>query len=102
MMKWLVLAFIGIPALEFYLLIQMGLTIGAFETFVLIVATGVVGAALARQQGLAVLQQIQEAMAVGQMPTLSLIEGACVLLCGALLVTPGMVTDAFGVLVFEI
>ena len=58
-----------------------------------------VGAALARQQGLAVLQQIQNTLAVGQMPTLSLIEGACVLLCGALLVTPGMVTDAFGVLV---
>ena len=99
MMKWLVLAFIGIPALEFYLLIQMGLTIGAFETFLLIVATGIVGAALARQQGMAVLQQIQDTMAVGQLPTLSLIEGACVLLCGALLVTPGMVTDVFGVLV---
>ena len=99
MMKWLVLAFIGIPALEFYLLIQMGLSIGAFETFLLIIATGIVGAALARQQGMAVLQQIQDTMAAGQLPTLSLIEGACVLLCGALLVTPGMVTDVFGVLV---
>ena len=58
-MKWLVLAFIGIPALEFYLLIQLGLAIGAFETFMLIVITGVVGAALARQQGLSVLKKIQ-------------------------------------------
>ena len=58
-MKWLILAFIGIPALEFYLLIQMGLTIGAFETFALIVATGVVGAALARQQGLAEFLTVQ-------------------------------------------
>ena len=97
-MKWLIFAFVAIPALEFYLLIQLGMSLGAFETFALIIATGIVGAALARMQGLSVLKQIQNATALGQMPTQALLEGACVLLCGALLVTPGMVTDVVGVL----
>ena len=91
-MKWLVPIFIGVPALEFYLLIQLGIRLGALETLLLIVATGTVGAAIARAQGLAVLRQVQETWAVGTVPAIELIEGACVLLCGALLVTPGMVT----------
>ena len=98
-MKWLVPIFIGVPALEFYLLIQLGIRLGALETLLLIVATGTVGAAIARAQGLAVLRQVQETWAVGTVPAIELIEGACVLLCGALLVTPGMVTDVFGLAV---
>ena len=97
-MKWLVFAFVTIPALELYLLIQIGTTFGALNTFFFIILTGIIGASLARIQGLAVLKDIQKTMAKGQMPAQALIEGACVLFCGALLLTPGIVTDIFGVL----
>ena len=83
---------------ESYLLIKIGTRFGALNTLLLIVLTGIVGAALARIQGLAVLRDIQETMALGQIPAQALVEGVCVLFCGALLVTPGMITDVFGVL----
>jgi len=97
-MKWLVLAFITVPAVEFYLLIKMGIHFGAVNTILFIVLTGIVGASLARMQGMAVLRDIQNTMNTGQLPARELIEGACVVFCGALLLTPGMVTDLFGVL----
>ena len=97
-MKWLVLAFITVPALEFYLLIQLGMFLGALNTLLFIIFTGVVGASLARMQGMAVLRDIQNTMNTGQLPARELIEGACVVFCGALLLTPGMITDLFGVL----
>lgn len=92
----LLLLFVVLPAVELALLIQLGKRIGTFETLALIVATGLVGASLARAQGLRVLAQLQSEAQAGRMPAEPIIDGAIILVAGALLVTPGVLTDAFG------
>jgi UPF0716 protein FxsA len=94
----LLLLFIALPAVELALLIEIGERIGTLETIGVIIATGFVGAAMARSQGLRVLQRLREQVAAGQMPAESLLDGAMILVASALLVTPGVITDAFGFL----
>ena len=94
----LFLLFIALPAVELALLIEIGRRIGTLETIGLIVVTGVVGAAMARSQGLRVLSRVREEMSAGLMPADSLLDGVMILLASALLVTPGVLTDAFGFL----
>jgi UPF0716 protein FxsA len=94
----LLLLFIALPALELALLIEIGQRIGTLETIGLIVVTGVVGAAMARTQGLRVVRNVQERLALGEMPADSLVDGLMILLASALLVTPGVLTDVFGFL----
>lgn len=96
-MRWIVL-FVALPMLELSLLIEIGGWIGTPATLGLIVATGVVGAALARQQGLRVLGEVQREVAIGRLPAGSLLDGLLILVAAALLVTPGVLTDAFGFL----
>ncbi len=97
-MGTLLLLFVGLPALELWLLIEVGRRIGSLETIGLIVLTGIVGASLARQQGLRVLSEVQRRVAAGDMPADSLVDGIMILVASALLVTPGVLTDAFGFL----
>jgi len=97
-MPWLLLLFVVLPAVELALLIEVGSRIGTASTLGLIAATGVVGAALARRQGLQVLQRLQHETQAGQMPAGPLLDGVLILVAGALLVTPGILTDAFGFL----
>ena len=92
----LLLLFIGLPAVELALLIELGARIGTTATIGLIVVTGIVGANLARQQGLRVVGQIQETLARGELPTGQLVDGLLIVVAAALLVTPGVLTDAFG------
>jgi UPF0716 protein FxsA len=92
----LLLLFIIVPAVELALLIEVGSLIGTVNTILLIVITGFVGAGLARWQGLQVLRQVQQEMAEGRPPGGALVDGVIILLAGALLVTPGILTDAFG------
>lgn len=92
----LLLLFIVVPAVELVLLIKIGQVIGALATGVLIVVTGIVGATLAKWQGLSVLQRLREETARGELPADSLLDGAFILVAGALLVTPGVLTDLFG------
>ncbi len=94
----LLLLFIALPAIELALLIEIGRRIGTFETLALIVVTGVIGASLARHQGLQAFSRVQEQLGRGEMPADSLIDGLLILVASALLVTPGVVTDAFGFL----
>jgi UPF0716 protein FxsA len=94
----LLLLFVALPAVELALLIEIGGRIGTGATLALIVTTGVVGASLARRQGLGVLRVLQSEIAAGHLPAASLLDGAIILLAGALLVTPGVLTDAFGFL----
>lgn len=94
----LLLLFIVLPAVELGLLIEVGQRIGTFETIMLIVVTGVVGASMARNQGVRVLGHVQSEIAAGRMPADSLVDGILILLASALLVTPGVLTDAFGFL----
>lgn len=94
----LLLLFVALPAVELALLIELGSRFGTWHTLALIVITGVVGASLARGQGLSVVRQIQSEVAQGRLPAGSLIDGVMILIAGALLVTPGILTDSFGFL----
>jgi UPF0716 protein FxsA len=94
----LLLLFIVVPALELALLVEVGSRIGTLATLAIIVATGALGAALARHQGLRTVRAIQEELASGELPAGSLVDGVIILLAGALLITPGILTDAVGFL----
>ena len=98
MLSRLLLLFIIVPAVELILLIQMGQWIGTLPTVGLIVVTGIVGAYLARQQGFSVYRRIQNELQSGQLPGEALLEGAMILVAGAVLMTPGVLTDALGFL----
>lgn len=88
--------FIFVPLMELYILLEAGRIIGIGATIGLIVTTGFAGAWLARSQGVEILRRIQEETARGQMPAITLIDGALVLVGGLLLLTPGFFTDILG------
>ena len=92
----LLVLFVTVPLLEIYLLIQVGSVIGAPLTILLVVVTAVIGAFLVRFQGLSTLHRVQTTLARNELPAGPLLEGALILLAGALLLTPGLVTDAIG------
>ena len=92
----LLLLFTLLPAIELALLIEVGRRIGTLPTLGLILLTGVIGATLARYQGIAVLRRMQEELADGRLPAGSLLDGVIILIAAALLVTPGILTDAVG------
>ena len=95
-MPFLFLAFLAIPLIEIYLLIEVGAQIGAEWTIAAVVATAVIGAALVRRQGLKTLSNLRSSLNAGETPALVLLEGAILLIAGALLLTPGFFTDALG------
>lgn len=92
----LFLLFTIVPAVELYLLMQIGQLLGPLNTVLLIIITGAVGAALARREGFGVLQQIMADTQKGLPPADRLIEGVLVVVGGILLVTPGVLTDLSG------
>lgn len=94
----LLLAFLVVPLVELYVIIQVAGGLGVLETIGLLILVSVVGAWLVKFQGLSILRSIQKQLAGGQMPGDSLIDGGLVLFAGALMLTPGFVTDSFGVL----
>lgn len=97
-MGWLALLFIVVPAVELALLMKVGALFGVLPTFALIVTTGVVGAALAKRQGLSVLTRLRRDAQTGAWPGTAIADGAIIVVAGALLVTPGMLTDLVGFL----
>ncbi|UYZ12694.1 membrane protein FxsA [Brevibacillus sp. WF146] len=101
LVRILVVLFIVVPAIELWGLIAVGKVIGGWNTVALVILTGLVGAWLAKQQGMQVLRLLQFQLSRGQMPTEALIDGALILAGGVLLLTPGFFTDLFG-LVFLI
>lgn len=94
----LLLLFTTVPLVELALLLWIGARIGVLPTVVLILVTGVAGAALARHQGLAAWRRFQRALAEGRLPGREVVEGLLILLAGAVLLTPGVLTDAAGFL----
>ena len=98
MVKLLILLFIIVPALEVTLLVASSHWIGIWPTFLMIIVTGIIGAYLAKKQGIAVLREVQYRLSRGQMPTESLLDGGCILMGGILLLTPGYATDIIGFL----
>ncbi|HEU4398661.1 MAG TPA: FxsA family protein [Actinomycetota bacterium] len=98
MVPILVLAFIAVPLAELAVIIAVGNALGLLPTLVLLLAISVVGAWLAKREGLAAWRRFQLAVAEGRVPTVEVADGAMVLLAGALLLTPGFLTDVVGVL----
>jgi len=94
--RYLFLLFLLVPLVEIYFLIQVGKVIGAGWTVFFVVFTAVLGAALLRVQGLSTLNRVQRSLERGRLPAVELLEGLMLLVAGALLLTPGFVTDAIG------
>ncbi|MFB6467715.1 FxsA family protein [Cytobacillus sp. Hz8] len=97
-MRYLILILIIVPALEIALLIISGKTIGILPTIVMIIFTGVLGAYLAKKQGLETIRKLQDQLQRGQMPGMAILDGVCILIGGIFLLTPGFITDIFGFL----
>ena len=93
---WLFLAFLLVPLIEIGLFIQVGGLIGLFPTLAIVILTAVVGTLLVRSQGQNALQRVQSSMQGMGNPGEALADGAMILFAGALLLTPGFFTDAFG------
>jgi UPF0716 protein FxsA len=92
----LFIAIIVMSFLELYVLIAVGSILGAFPTILLIIASAGLGSYLLREQGIATWQRFQETLARQEVPAYELMEGFLILIGGALLLTPGFITDAIG------
>ncbi len=95
----LFVAFVVMPLVEIYVLIQVGQVIGAWPTILLLVADSMLGAWIVRREGARAWRALNEALASGRMPATELADGALILVGGALMLTPGFVTDILGALV---
>jgi UPF0716 protein FxsA len=96
MLARLFLLFTIVPMAELYLLIKIGSTLGAFNTILLIVITGILGALLARLEGLRTLRQITNSLNQGIVPAEELVDSVLIFVAGVVLVTPGVITDIMG------
>ena len=94
----LFLLFSIVPAVELALLVYAGSKIGIPETLSIVIATAIAGAYLVRREGIGVLLRIQNELNQGTFPADSMLDGALVLVAGALLLTPGFITDIIGFL----
>ena len=94
--KLLLIAFIAIPLIEIALFIQVGGLIGLWPTLATVVLTAVIGVTLLRQQGVSTLTRAQARVERGEMPLPEMLEGILLAIAGALLLTPGFLTDAIG------
>ena len=94
----LILLFTIIPALELYLLISVGSIVGAPITILIIIITGVLGAFLAKKQGLLTMQKAMQEFQMGRAPAEELLHGILIIFAGIVLITPGFITDAIGFL----
>ena len=92
----LVFLFIGVPIAEITLLIRVGTAIGVFNTIGFVIFTAVLGAYLVRQQGLETINKLQQETNAGRVPAMQIAEGVALLFAGAVLMTPGFITDALG------
>lgn len=93
----LLLVFLVVPLIELFLIVQVSQSLGVLETILLLIVVSVVGAWLVRREGLSVMRRVQDQLQAGKMPTDALIDGAMILGGGALMLTPGFLTDAIGV-----
>jgi len=98
MVRILALLFIIVPAIEIFLLIQVGQVIGGWPTFFLVIGLSLAGAYLLKVQGRHTLMQLRRELSMGAMPGETLLDGACLLVGGTLLLTPGFFTDIFGLM----
>ena len=94
----LALLFLGIPIAELYVIIQVGQAVGVLNTLALLILISVVGAWLAKREGLGVLRRIQRSIEARRVPGTELVDGFLILLAAALKLTPGFLTDIVAIL----
>ena len=94
----LFVAFVVVPLVEIYVLIQVGQVIGAWWTVLLLVLDSILGTWLIKREGGRAWQALRSALETGRMPAAELADGALILVGGTLMLTPGFVTDALGIL----
>ena len=97
-MKYLFPTFIVLPILEMYVLIKVGGNLGALNTVLLVLLTALIGVALLRVQGFRTLMNAKNKLGMAQLPAEEMITGIFLAIGGALLLTPGFITDIFGFL----
>jgi UPF0716 protein FxsA len=96
---WLLfVAFVVVPIVEIYVLIQVGQVIGPWWTILLLVADSILGSWLIKREGGRAWRALRSALDSGRMPAKELADGALILIGGTLMLSPGFVTDAFGIL----
>ncbi len=100
MALYLLILFILVPLIEISLFIEIGGRIGVGATVAIVILTAVLGTTLLRQQGLAVFRRAQESLGRGEVPVAEVFDGLCLLVAGAVLLAPGFLTDAIGILLF--
>ena len=98
MFALLALLFLAVPFVELLVILQVGQALGALNTIAILVLVSVVGAWLVRREGLGVLRRAQARVHAGAVPGTELIDGVLILFAGALLLTPGFLTDVAGIL----
>ena len=97
-MAWLLaVVFLVVPLLELAVIIQVGQAIGAAETILLLIVVSVAGGWLVKREGVGVLRRIQAAVSAGRVPGRELADGALIMFAGALLLTPGFLSDLLGI-----
>ena len=94
----LVLLFIVVPIVEIYVIIQVGQAIGPWWTIALLIADSILGSMLMRSQGRAAWRRFNEALAAGRAPAREVLDGVLVIFGGAFLLTPGFISDVFGLI----
>ena len=92
----LFLAFTLIPFVEIYLLIKIGEQIGAFNTILIVILTGLLGASLARLEGIKTMTKVRESLNRGDLPAEEMLDAMLIFVAGVVLLTPGFITDLTG------
>lgn len=95
----LLFLFIVVPIVEIALFVQVGGFLGLWPTIALVLVTAIVGASLVRSQGIATLMSVQQRLQQGELPAQQIVEGVMLAVSGVLLLTPGFMTDALGMVV---
>lgn len=97
-MPLLALVFLAVPIAELFVIVRSAQAFGVGETLVVLVAISIAGAWLVRREGLGVWRRFQGQLAAGELPHREMVDGVLILFAGALLLTPGFLTDAVGLL----
>ena len=98
MLLLLFAAFLIVPAIELYLIIEVSHQIGFGNTLIALLFISVIGAWMVKREGLEIIRKAQIELANGQLPGKQIVEGLLILLAGVLMLTPGFATDAIGLL----
>lgn len=98
MVGLLALLFVAVPFVELFVIIQVGQAVGVLPTLAMLIVVSVVGAKLVKREGLGVWRRANERLQAGQVPGKELLDGVMILFAGALLLTPGFISDLVGIL----